>query len=181
MSLEQFASLAEIIGLLLVFASLIYVARQLNQTTTMMRVSASGERLQRDTDIVNSIVHSREVAEFWMKGATEFQNLDEIDKQRLVFFERRAILHWHNMFGLREHNLVPDSDWLEMKWIIQNIGRRQSIRESWKSSRIRFRNRFRISWRSNSPLQTVHSFEPNRTADHFWPLAAARIVRLLWT
>jgi hypothetical protein len=35
------------------------------------------------------------------------------------------------MFGLREHNLVPDSDWLEMKWIIQNIGRRQSIRESW--------------------------------------------------
>jgi hypothetical protein len=110
MSLEQFASLAEIIGLLLVFASLIYVARQLNQTTTMMRVSASGERLQRDTDIVNSIVHSREVAEFWMKGATEFQNLDEIDKQRLVFFERRAILHWHNMFGLREHNLVPDSE-----------------------------------------------------------------------
>jgi hypothetical protein len=137
MSLEQFASLAEIIGLLLVFASLIYVARQLNQTTTMMRVSASGERLQRDTDIVNSIVHSREVAEFWMKGATEFQNLDEIDKQRLVFFERRAILHWHNMFGLREHNLVPDSDWLEMKWI-----RRQSIRESWKIFKDSFQKPF---------------------------------------
>ena len=142
MSLEQFASLAEIIGLLLVFASLIYVARQLNQTTTMMRVSASGERLQRDTDIVNSIVHSREVAEFWMKGATEFQSLDEIDKQRLVFFERRAILHWHNMFGLREHNLVPDSDWLEMKWIIQNIGRRQSIRESWKIFKDSFQKPF---------------------------------------
>ena len=132
MSLEKFASLAEIIGLLLVFASLIYVARQLNQTSMMMRVSASGERLQRDTDIVNSIVHSREIAEYWIKGATEFENLDEVNKQRLIFFERRAILHWHNMFGLREQGLVPDSDWLEMKWIIQNIGRRQSIRESWK-------------------------------------------------
>jgi hypothetical protein len=105
MSLEQFASLAEIIGLLLVFASLIYVARQLNQTTTMMRVSASGERLQRDTDIVNSIVHSREVAEFWMKGATEFQNLDEIDKQRLVFFERRAILHSPSVYPRVLENL----------------------------------------------------------------------------
>ena len=85
MSLEQIASLAEIIGLLLVFATLIYVARQLNQTTAMMRVSASGERLQRDTDIVNSIVHSREIAEFWMQGDTEFDHLDEINKQRLVF------------------------------------------------------------------------------------------------
>ena len=143
MTLEQFASLAEIFGLLLVFASLIYVARQLNQTTTMMRVSASGERLQRDTDIVNSIVHSREVAEFWMKGATEFEDLDEVDQQRLIFFERRAILHWHNMFGLRQQQLVPDSDWTEMQWIIQNIGRRQSIRESWKVFRDSFQKPFR--------------------------------------
>ena len=142
MSLEQFASLAEIFGLLLVFASLIYVARQLNQTTIMMRVGASGERIQRDTDIINSVIHSREIAEFWMKGATEFESLDDVDKQRLIFFERRAILHWHNMFGLRAQELVPDSDWIEMKWIIQNIGRRQSIRESWKVFRGSFQAPF---------------------------------------
>jgi hypothetical protein len=142
MSLQQFASLAEILGLFLVFASLIYLARQLKQTTTMMRLSASGERLQRDTDIVNSIVHSREIAEFWSKGATEIKDLDEVDKQRLIFFERRAILHWHNMYGMREQDLVPESDWIEMKWIIQNIGRRQSIRESWKLFRDSFQEPF---------------------------------------
>ena len=35
------------------------------------------------------------------------------------------------MFGLHEQNLVPDADWYELKWIIQNIGRRQSVRASW--------------------------------------------------
>jgi hypothetical protein len=35
------------------------------------------------------------------------------------------------MFGLHQKNLVPDADWHELKWIIQNIGRRQSIRASW--------------------------------------------------
>ncbi len=76
MTLENIASLAEIFGLMLVIASLIYVARQLGQTTAIMRVNASGERLQRDTDIANSIIHSREVAEYWIKGATELDSLD---------------------------------------------------------------------------------------------------------
>ncbi len=132
MTLENIASLAEIFGLMLVIASLIYVARQLGQTTAIMRVNASGERLQRDTDIANSIIHSREVAEYWIKGATELDSLDETDRQRLMFFERRAIMHWHNMFGLHAQNLVPDSDWQELKWVIQNIGRRQALRESWR-------------------------------------------------
>ncbi len=142
MTLENIASLAEIFGLMLVIASLIYVARQLGQTTAIMRVNASGERLQRDTDIANSIIHSREVAEYWIKGATELDSLDETDRQRLMFFERRAIMHWHNMFGLHAQNLVPDSDWQELKWVIQNIGRRQALRESWRIFKVAYQKPF---------------------------------------
>ena len=32
-----------------------------------------------------------------------------------------------------EQNLVPDADWYELKWVIQNIGRRQSVRASWSN------------------------------------------------
>ena len=142
MTLEQIASIAEIIGLILVIASLIYVAQQLRQNIDMMRVNASSERVQRNNDLIKSIVERREVAEYWMKGATEFDSLDETDRQRLIFFERRAILHWHNMFGLHAQNLVPDSDWNELTWIIRNIGRRQSIRETWSIFKDSFRKPF---------------------------------------
>ncbi len=142
MTLEQIASLAEIFGLILVVASLVYVAQQLRQNTDMMRVNASSERVQRDTDIITSIIESREVAEYWMKGATEFDSLDETDRQRLMIYERQAISHWHNMFGLHAQNLLPDSDWYELTWIIREIGRRQSVRESWSIFKDSFRKPF---------------------------------------
>ena len=142
MTLSELASLAEITGLILVIASLIYLARQIRQSTAMMQVSVSSERLQRETDIVNDIVRSREVAEYWAKGAAEFESLDEVDKQRMIFFERRALLHWHSMYGLRQQNLVSDADWHELKWVIRNIGFRQSIRASWAAFREGYEDSF---------------------------------------
>ena len=48
------------------------------------------------------------------------------------------------MFGMRQQDLVPESDWIEMKWIIQNIGRRQSIREAWKVFKDSFQAPFQV-------------------------------------
>ena len=63
MTVEQFANIAEIIGVILVIASLIYVARELRQNTDMMRVNASNEWLKRDFDIVANLLDSRKLAE----------------------------------------------------------------------------------------------------------------------
>jgi hypothetical protein len=132
MTIEQLASLGEIIAAAGVIASLIYVARQLGQTNTTMRVNAASERMERDFDIVLPVIESREVAELWFKGAGQFYSLDEVDQQRLLFFERRAIMLWHHQYQLRQQDLMPDASWTESLWIIQNLGRRQAIREAWK-------------------------------------------------
>ncbi len=134
-TLEQFAYLGEIFAALSVVASLIYVARQLGQNTTMMRVSAGSERVEREFEILAPLIQSRELAEVWMKGDTEFSSLEPVDQTRLMFFERRAIVLWHHVFQLRQKDLLPDADWHEHKWIIQNIGRRQAIREAWRTFR----------------------------------------------
>ena len=131
MTLEQIAYLAEIIASVAVIASLIYVAKQLGQNTAMMRVAASSERVQRDFELGESLIDSREIAEFWLKGDSELESLDPADRTRLMFFERRAILHWHNMYELRQEGLLPDADWHELRWAIRNFGRRQAIREAW--------------------------------------------------
>jgi hypothetical protein len=131
MMLEQWAYISEITAAIAVVASLIYVAKQLGQNTAMMRVNASNERVQRDFDISLDIINSREFAEIWSKGDLEFDSLDGIDRIRLIFFERRAILHWHNMFGSRKQKMLTDSDWIELKWVIQNLGIRKSSRGAW--------------------------------------------------
>ena len=107
MALEHYASVAEIVGVLLVIASLLYVAKQLKQTTNMMRVTASNERVEREYDILNSLIENREVAEYWVKGESNFGDLDQVDRQRLIFFERRALVLWHHVFSLRQVTAPP--------------------------------------------------------------------------
>jgi hypothetical protein len=131
MTLEEYAYLAEIIGVILVIASLIYVAQQLRQNINMMRSNAASEFLERDYDVVTSMIESREVGELWVKGEQDFESLDTVDKHRILMFERRALDLWHHEYNMRIQGLFPDYKWDNQKWLIQNIGRRQSIRAAW--------------------------------------------------
>lgn len=145
MTLEQWASIGEIAASLAVVVSLIYVARQLGQNAALMKINASAERLQRDFDIGAPLIESSEVTEIWLKGEKEFDSLSEADRVRLMLFERRAILHWHNMFGLRNQKLLSDADWNEMTWLIRNLAcRRQVVRETWKV----FRDSFEVPFQA---------------------------------
>jgi hypothetical protein len=145
MNWDAISAVAEILGVLAVVASLIYVGRQLGQNTTIMRINAASQQFERDYEIVLPIIESREFAEIWTKGDHEFEGLDEADKQRLLFFERRAISLWHHVYQLRMQNLLPDASWHEQIWIIQNIGRRQAIREAWSL----FRGGFEASFQEH--------------------------------
>lgn len=142
MTVEQFANIAEIIGVVLIIVSLFYVAQQLRQNTAMMRVGASNDRVKRDFDIIDSLLNSREMAEVWHKGETQFADLDEVDQQRAIFFEYRAIVLWHHVFELRQQNLTSDADWRWNKWVIRNIGRRQAVREAWQLFRDSYERSF---------------------------------------
>ena len=132
MNWDAISAIAEIIGVVLIVGSMIYVARQLSQTNTMMRVNAASERLERDYDIVGPIIESGELADIWLKGDNDFDNLRPADQQRLLFLERRAIMLWHHQFQLRQQGLMPDANWYETIWIIKTLGRRQVIREAWR-------------------------------------------------
>jgi len=135
MTLEQYAYLGEILASLGVVASLIYVARQLGQNTAMMRVAAASESVERDFEIVAPLLQSQELAEVWLKGEADFSTLGPAERTQMLFFERRAIVLWHHRFQLRRQHLVPDASWHEQTWIIQNIGRRQALREAWRAFR----------------------------------------------
>jgi len=132
MTLEQYALLGEIAAAVGVVVSLAYVARQLGQNTAMMRRAAASERLERDYDIAAPVIQSRELAEIWTKGESDFASLDAVDQHRLMFFERRAIGLWYHLFHLRREKVLSDADWHEHVWIMRNLGRRQAIRETWQ-------------------------------------------------
>lgn len=137
------SAIAQLVGIPVVVASLVYVARQLSQNTQMMRVAASSQWVDRDFEIVVPIIENREFAEVWAKGADEFDSLADVDKQRLLFFERRALLLWHHMYHMYLQNILPRANWNEQLWVIQNVGRRQAIRQAWGVYQSAFEPSFR--------------------------------------
>ena len=142
MNWDAISAGAEILGAIAVVASLVYVGKQVAQNTAMMRVGAASETLEKDFELTNPILESAELADIWSKGDHRLDELSEADRQRLIFFERRAIMLWHHNFELRNQGLFPDANWHNQNWIIRNIGQRQSCREAWSLFRDSFEGSF---------------------------------------
>ena len=142
MTLEQLAYLAQIVGVGLVVASLVYVGRQLKQTTETMRQTAAGYYLNLQDRLCSDVASNREFAERWVRGAADFDSLDDVDKQRVILFEQRAIAAWNQLFLLRQDGLVPDSQWQELIFSVKHFGSRQSARASWSVSQASFGKAF---------------------------------------
>ncbi len=132
MTLEQYAFIAEIIGVILVIASLIYVARQLHQNTEMIRATHASDLVSLNMGIVTPLTQDHDLAELWIRAESDFDALEATDQQRMILFEWRAIQAWHNWFNLRNKGLVSEEEWHQLIWIFEHIGRRQSVQEAWK-------------------------------------------------
>jgi len=132
MTLEQYAQIGEVIASIAVIASLLYVARQMQQNTDMMRVSNAEHFVDFNMRLCGPIAGDREFAELWVKGESELDSLDAVDRQRVVLFEWQAITGWYNYYNLHQQNLLSDAKWHEVAWVFENIGRRQSVREAWR-------------------------------------------------
>jgi hypothetical protein len=132
MVLEQLSYIAQIAGVILLIGSLIYVGRQLQQNTEMMRANHANNFVGHTNELISPITTNREFAEFRIRAQTDFDQFDETDKQRMILFEWQALQAWHNWFNLHRQNLISDYHWAELNWGFRHFGQRPSTREAWK-------------------------------------------------
>ena len=136
MTLEQYAQIGEVVASIAVIASLLYVARQMQQNTDMMRVSTAQHFVDFNMRLCGPIAADRELAELWVKGESEFDTLDAVDRRRIVLFEWQAITGWYNYYNLYQQKLLSEAKWIEVSSVFEIIGRRQSVREAWEAFKI---------------------------------------------
>ena len=130
--LEQLAYIAEILGVILIIGSLVYVGQQLRQNIDMMRADHANDFVHQTDGLIFPIARDREFAEFWIRAETDFDEMDATDQRRMILFEWRALQSWHNWFNLRQQNLISDYHWKELTWGFRHFGQRPSTREAWK-------------------------------------------------
>jgi hypothetical protein len=130
-TLEQMYYIGQTVSVVAVIASLIYVGKQLHQNTETMRVGSEDAYAQWSNGVLKEFGYDREFVKCWMKGDADFDNLDEIDKQRLLCYEWNAMNMWHYFFNLHRQKILPETEWRQLAWTIEYIGRRQAVRKAW--------------------------------------------------
>ncbi len=132
MTVSNLSIILQAVGAISVLISFIFVIWRISQNAAMIRMGSASDRLQREFDIAQPMIQSRDIAELWLKAGQEFDSLDSVDQERMVLYERRAIALWHHLYVLRERKLFADSEWHEAKWMIRHFGQRQANRAAWK-------------------------------------------------
>ena len=136
--LEQIYYIGELVGVAAIIASLLYVGRQFRQNNTAMRNSASTEFANGLNALTVAMVMNREFAEVWAKGEQQFQELDAVDKQRLLLFEFVGMSSWRRSLELHQQGLLPDQEWQQQLRGIELLSKRQSVRAAWERFSVAF-------------------------------------------
>ena len=142
MSLEQLAYLSQIMGVIGVIGSLIYVGKQLRQNTNQMQIDAATNYSLWVDEIFSRTSTEREFSGVWQKGGSDFGSLDDIDKGRVINHEIGALFMQAHFFALMQANALPEHIWHRQLWTLKNVSRRQSVREAWKIYKDSFESSF---------------------------------------
>ncbi len=119
-----------------VLGTLLYLAVQVKHGNDFARDDASKVWTDYNFDLSGRVAADRDLAKIWVKAESEFAGLDVVDQQRLIMNEWRAIDAFHHAFHSHKSGILPDHQWNKIPWLVEGaIGRRQSVREAWRSDR----------------------------------------------
>lgn len=143
MSLEQFAYLAQIVGVFGLLISLLYVGRQLQLNRAQMRAEAKSEYYRWVDQVFSRVALDRDFSEVWRKGTADFSDLDEVDKQRAVFHEVGALYMVAYLQEMMDEGMLPDGLQNAADWTYREMLNRQATREAWILAKDSFSESFR--------------------------------------
>jgi hypothetical protein len=85
MNWESIGAIAEVIGVVAILVSIVYLATQIRQSNEIARAEAEREVLQSWMHGLEGFVDSHQTTEFFLKGLADFDALTSIEKTRLSY------------------------------------------------------------------------------------------------
>ena len=127
MSIEQLANLAEVIGVILVIASLVYVAKQLRQTNEALHAQSRQSVLTSSQAELLSLMDNPEIAKNFVGNG----DLSEDEHIRLHFF-LTALMRVREFSWLQYMNgQIDEAQWTTELVVIRNVLGTDRTRHWW--------------------------------------------------
>jgi hypothetical protein len=141
MNLHDWAAVGEIVSGVGVILSLIYLARQIGQSTRQIEEQARAQRLSRIDAVETSLAKLRDflmrdsaVAELWLRTLREYSELTEVEQIRGRAMLQEYFFMWSNEFD-RRPALRENQDLEDMRHNMAAAGGSSGCRDWWGPGR----------------------------------------------
>ena len=113
MNWEAIGAIGEIFGGLAVLITLVYLARQIKQSTRSQSIATYEAALSGYNNVQTFCAGDVESASIWRRGATEPTALNEDEQVRFEMMVRNYANQVYKLLRLYEHDVFPESEWIK--------------------------------------------------------------------
>lgn len=111
MTLDDLASISEIVGAVAVVATLIYLSLQVRQNTRAVRTDAYHQATQQLWETANVIAQDRELTNIVYRGTAAFDRVTDEDRFRFQFIMSAFLFGTEFLLRLYESGQIEREDW----------------------------------------------------------------------
>lgn len=135
MTIEELAYLSQIIGVFAVFASLVYVAIQTKQNSSLMRAKAIWDAQTSIAEMNERLADGGVISQLVFKMTTSPESLTDFEKYQMHRHFRALILRTEAQFALHKNGVLDAEIWqLRRKWF-RGIMNNPTFMEVWRAER----------------------------------------------
>ena len=138
MNWEALGAIGEIVGAVVVVATLGYLAIQIRQNTHTVRVAAEASQQELGSDFRGHIIDNAEVASIYLRGLQDYDSLAEGDQVRFRMLMFTAFMSYQYRFVHQSHNLMDPELAERGDNILRYYLALPGIRQWWGTAQARF-------------------------------------------
>jgi hypothetical protein len=141
MSLEEWANVATIVGVLSIPLSAFFIWLQLRQQTALAKVANTQALVELSSPFNLDLIRDRKMAEFWVEGAQHYDKYDPVEQYRykslLIWW---LILH-ENIFFQWQNGMLDRTIYKTWQYDLEQFARNQ-LKDRWRELRPAFQVEF---------------------------------------
>ncbi len=163
-TLADASAAAQIVGVVLVLASLVFVGLQMRQNTKAVRASTSQAHAASYQDLVGRVYESAELTEIWTKGFTTPEALSDNERMRFLLIMAATFRFWDATFNQYRDGQLPEAHWKSMERMILDGGLTPGVKMFWELRKSTLSPEFR-AWYDAQRFAPSEAFPPAAEAE----------------
>ena len=143
MALEQLANIAEIVGMLVVAVTFIFLTLQMRQNTKALRSAAAQSAHEMAEAIYHPLIADAGLTDIVLRGMSDPATLTAVETARFTSFWQNGFFTLQNWFYQRKEGVLDEGIWGGWSKILTDVNTTPGIQTFWQRRRQYFSDDFR--------------------------------------